>query len=102
MLICGPGGLEIIVNDFDPSKVECCLDGLPPELVGDIKQKSVWYPLSEDREMALEIISTWREESMQKLHRLHYGNEVSWKLDDEVAFLFFYFLESEYRKAMER
>lgn len=85
LLICEESTeLEIAIADFDSAKAIPAT--LPQELIGDLVQLGVKYPVEGSTEFGpvyLEIIITGNEESRQAI--LHYGHEVSWRVPIEFG-----------------
>lgn len=85
LLICEEAsGLEIAIADFNSAK--SIPNTLPQELIGDLVQLGVKYPVDGSTEFGslhLEIIITGNEEGRQAV--LHYGNDVSWRVPIEFG-----------------
>lgn len=84
LVITGPGSLELILHDFDRSRVEHHED-LGAEVLGTLIQRSWRYPIEPG--IWLELISTEDTGNLDSpaLHMLHAGTAISWHLPDAFA-----------------
>lgn len=73
-------GLEIVIANFDSKKT--IANSLGEELLGDLMQLSIEYPLEETY---LQIIITGEEKDKFQMATLHYGTNISWKIPIEFA-----------------
>ena len=78
--ISGPGGLEIILRDFDPDLA--VRDALPPDALGSLLQRQWRYPL--DDGVWLKGVSTG-DAARPELHHLHLGMWVLWTIPEHLA-----------------
>ena len=82
VVLCGPGGLQIMLYDFDAERLERLPD-LPMQ-EGLFVQRQWRYPLEEG--VWLELISTEHAtNTLQTLHLLRVGTAVAWQLSEESA-----------------
>lgn len=73
IVIYGPGGLEIMLREFDPIRVQRLL--LSAALAGGLIQRSWAYPLYEG--VTLELVSVLHPKGDES-HRLRLGDRVRW------------------------
>lgn len=78
--ISGPGELEIVLRDFDPSLA--ARDELPPQALERLRQQQWRYPL--DDGVWLMGVSTG-DATRPALHHLHLGTWVSWTIPEAMA-----------------
>jgi hypothetical protein len=85
VVLCGPGGLEITLPNFDLTRLSH-EEGLSPELIGSLRQLMWAYPLGEG-EGDLHYIVTWdpKAPDAEAQHRLHVGTAVLWQLPETVG-----------------
>lgn len=74
IVIKGPGGLEVVLRNFDPARVQ-----RDPLLWG----RRWSYPLDEEGTL-LEVTSVVDPERGHE-HRLHFGGGASWRIPMEMA-----------------
>lgn len=84
LLICGSGGLEIIIKDFNPELAQ--LNSL--DTGSDLEVKSVNYPLEQPTDysgqsIVLEVSTVTN--GLQHTAKLHIGSQVSWEIPYEFA-----------------
>jgi hypothetical protein len=84
LVICGPGKLEVVCEDFfalPPS----LLVPLPSEVLGTLRQRGWIFALQEG--VRLELVSTrdLAHPKRAERHRLHIGSQVSWPLPPRFA-----------------
>jgi hypothetical protein len=84
LVLCGPGKLEIVCEDFF-SAGPFPLNSLPPEALGTLRQRGWAFALQEG--VGLELISTRDTAKPRRAerHSLHIGRQVSWPLPPRFA-----------------
>jgi hypothetical protein len=92
LLIQGPGGLEIVVRQFDQTKIQH-EEPLSPEVVGDSPQLDWLYALEDG--ITLHLVSRSSSDG-EPLHRLLLraegeagGWQVGWHLPDDIAVMLY-------------
>lgn len=88
--IQGPGRLDIVLRRFEPQRLQH-QEGLPPEMIGTLRQLSWRYPVELPDDFSkecvwLELIATWDSTGGGvPLHILHLGTNVTWELPQEFS-----------------